>query len=334
MTAGPLWRRSAWAARAQIRASSRGYSRQRRHSSDVSASVRGTVVQPLGTAAIALLHGSARQVRCQMDAAAATAAARQAVAAGAEDSYMIGDRVVLQAPDRTADDSDLVWTVLSRAKRTRTLRRNFSAHRRRGIATGVDTLVVMTAVQPPPNRGLIDRLVLNKVDLGGVALEQARAVMLSYKAAGYPVAEVSVKSGYGLPKLHARLSVAAGQLSVLMGHSGVGKSSLLNWLVPDAYLPTDELSQSRRGFRGRHITTQRTCHLLPLSGQEEPQPTWPECAMVVDTAGVRSFSLTGMSPVIVAHGFREFRALSSQCRCVHPQRPMRCVGAVLRCMAS
>jgi len=214
----------------------------------------------------------------------------------------------------------------------------------------VDQLVLVTAVQPPPNRGLLDRfivlaeaegidvlLVLNKVDLGGAALDQARHTLAPYAAAGYRIHELSVSRGDGLAELRAGLAAAPGRISVLAGHSGVGKSSLMNELVPGAALPTDELSRSRRGFRGRHMTTRRTCHLLPVAPAPPRTPApapgrrpgaganWPaDCAMVVDTAGVRSFSLVGIAQSTLVDGFREFREISSGCRfrdCKHLHEP-------------
>lgn len=306
----------------------------------------GTVVESTGRHGTVLMHESGVRMRCRLEKQQAR---RDACAR--EEHFVIGDRVTVAVPTGClaaepvpAVGQATAAVVVERQPRMRTLRRHLSAHNQRAIATAVDQLVLVTAVQPPPNSGLLDRfivlaeaegidvvVVLNKVDLGGYALHKAQAVLAPYAAAGYGFHEISVSRGDGLPELRDRLASIPGQLSILAGHSGVGKSSLMNELVPDARLPTDELSRSRRGFRGRHMTTRRTCHLIPsmpnplLSAQEDTRvhqaqtltTCWPaNSAMMVDTAGVRSFGLWGVQQSMLLDGFREFRKLSSNCRCV------------------
>ena len=301
--------------------------------------VRGTVVESHGRHGTVLMHGSGLRLRCRLDKHLAKLDARDR-----EEHFVIGDDVAVAVPTGglPADPFAAVGqaaaaVVVERRPRTRTLRRHFSAHSQRAIATTVDQLVLVTAVQPPPNQGLLDRfivlaeaegievvVVLNKVDLGGDALSKAQAMLAPYPTAGYDLHEISVSRGDGLPELRRRLASAPGRLSILAGHSGVGKSSLMNELVPDARLPTDELSRSRRGFRGRHMTTRRTCHLIPATpNAQRPMAglataaRWPaESAMVVDTAGVRSFGLVGVPQSMLLGGFQEFRGLSPDCRCV------------------
>ena len=214
-----------------------------------------TVVDATATPPLALLHGTQEHVRVQLS----KAQLREDATAGAE-SYIIGDRLTLGT--RPSSGSGRAWDISARKPRTRTLRRFLDARNRRAVVANATQLVVMTAVQPPPNRGLIDRLlvaaeseeiaallVLNKIDIGTEALGSAREIMSSYTSAGYRMLEVSVNTGAGLATLRQHLAARAGQLSILVGHSGVGKSSLLNAVVPGAQLPTDELSRSRRGFR-------------------------------------------------------------------------------------
>lgn len=320
--------------------------------STLAGTLAGTVVESHGRHGTVLVHGSGRRLRCRLE----KGQAQRDVRAEAE-HFMIGDRVAVAQPPAHASAAETpadgpTGVALERVPRSRTLRRHLSTHSVRAIATGVDQLVLVTAVQPPPNRGLLDRfivlaeaegidvlLVLNKVDLGGAALDQARHTLAPYAAAGYSTHELSVSRGDGLAELRAGLAATPGQISVLAGHSGVGKSSLMNELVPGAALPTDELSRSRRGFRGRHMTTRRTCHLLPVVSAAPPvgQPgsgvNWPaDCAMVVDTAGVRSFSLVGVAQSTLVDGFREFREISSGCRfrdCKHLHEPGCAVRAAV-----
>jgi ribosome small subunit-dependent GTPase A len=308
--------------------------------------VPGTVVESHGRHGTVLMHESGLRLRCRLDKHLAKLDAR-----AREEHFVIGDHVAIEVPTGGLPEpvpavgqaaAAAVAVVVERHPRTRTLRRHVSAHSQRAVATAVDQLVLVTAVQPPPNPGLLDRfivlaeaegievvVVLNKVDLGGDALRKAQTMLAPYPAAGYDLHEISVSRGDGLPELRGRLASAPGRLSILAGHSGVGKSSLMNELVPDARLPTDELSRSRRGFRGRHMTTRRTCHLIPTTPEwsgcsqqrqmAEPATaaSWPaESAMVVDTAGVRSFGLVGVPQFTLLDGFQEFHRLSSGCRCV------------------
>ena len=316
-----------------------------------------TVVESHGQHGTVLLHESGLRLRCRLEKSQAKRDVR-----AREEHFVIGDHVTVELPTGglpaepvpAVGQAAATAVVVERRTRTRTLRRHLSAHSQPAIATAVDQLVLVTAVQPPPNSGLIDRfivlaeaegievvLVLNKVDLGGDALHEARAMLAPYPSAGYDLYEISVSRGDGLPELRERLASVPGRLSILAGHSGVGKSSLMNELVPDARLPTDDLSRSRRGFRGRHMTTRRTCHFLsstlepPGFNQQRKDlqkqlaevgtgSSWPaESAMIVDTAGVRSFGLVGVPQSTLLYGFQEFRGLGSGCRCV--TQPLLCV---------
>ena len=314
----------------------------------------GTVVESHGQHGTVLLHETGLRVRCRLEKSQAKRDVR-----AREEHFVIGDHVTVELPTGglpaepvpAVGQAAAAAVVVERRTRTKTLRRHLSAHSQPAIATAVDQLVLVTAVQPPPNSGLIDRfivlaeaegievvVVLNKVDLGGDALHEARAMLAPYPSAGYDLYEISVSRGDGLPELRERLASVPGRLSILAGHSGVGKSSLMNELVPDARLPTDDLSRSRRGFRGRHMTTRRTCHLLSSTSEpsgynrqrKDPQrqlaepgisSRWPaETAMIVDTAGVRSFGLVGVPQSTLLYGFQEFRGLGSGCRCVTQSR--------------
>ncbi len=157
------------------------------------------------------------------------------------------------------------------------------------LAANVDHLIVVAAAAEPPFRaGLVDRyliaaqagqveplLCINKMDL----VEGPPPETEFYKGLGVPMHFVSCQTGEGLDALRAALR---GKTSVLSGHSGVGKSSLLNALDTDLKLHTQPLS-GRTG-RGQHTTT--ASRLYELSGE----------TYIIDTPGIRALGLWGISP--------------------------------------
>jgi len=186
------------------------------------------------------------------------------------------------------------------------------------IAANLDRILVVAALTDPPFRpGLVDRfcvaaaaqgidasVVLNKVDLPG-----DRAVIEPWREAGYNVFVASATTGEGLDELRAELS---GGISMLVGHSGVGKTSLLNAVDLKLQLRVGEVAVHHG--RGRHTTTRVT--LLPLS-----------CGgMVVDTPGIRELALAEVSPTELARLFPGFGELPHACHfnnCRHLREP-RC----------
>lgn len=185
------------------------------------------------------------------------------------------------------------------------------------LAANIDQVVtVFAAAQPEPNPRLVDRflviaeaneldalLVVNKVDLTGI--EAARAVFGQYERAGYPVWYASAHEGTGLEGLREALS---GRTSLVAGPSGVGKSSLLNTLLPGLDLRTGEVSQALN--KGRHTTVVGS--LIRVPG--------PEGGFVADTPGLRELGLWDMPPEDVDYCYREFRPFLGGCRfsnCLH-----------------
>ena len=177
-------------------------------------------------------------------------------------------------------------------------------------------LIVSSVVEPPFRPGLVDRwallarrggiqpiLCLNKMDLG--TMDEARRAV---EEAAIPLEChcVSAKSGGGMDELRG---VLAGRSTVLVGHSGVGKSSMLHRLVPNCEALTGELSA--KSGKGRHTTT--SARLYPL----------PEGGILIDTPGVRSVTLGRSSADEVASAFAEI-ADAPPCRfrsCTHRMEP-------------
>ena len=196
-------------------------------------------------------------------------------------------------------------------------------------AANLDGVLAVVALRDPPlSEGLLDRfavtcewlslplsIAFTKADLVGEAdVALARAL---YARAGYPAHVVAAKTGRGVPELRAAL---AGRRTLLVGHSGVGKSTLLNALVPGLDLKIGEVN-AKTG-KGRHTTTAAT--LLRI----EPGPPPTE---VIDTPGVRAFGLPRVPPDELARLFPECRG-HGPCRftdCAHHAEPGCAVLAAL-----
>ncbi|CAK0774209.1 Small ribosomal subunit biogenesis GTPase RsgA [Gammaproteobacteria bacterium] len=231
-----------------------------------------------------------------------------------------GDRVVWQ---ETPDASGVVVALLPRQS---LLGRPDAHGRLRPLAANVDRMVVVTAPRPYLSEHLIDRylvaaetlgipalIVLNKADLLDSQDTQVRERLALYESIGYAVCPASTCLPDGLTTVEDHLR---GHVSVLLGQSGVGKSSIVNHLLPEHEdVAVGELS-STTGY-GRHTTTDTTLYHLPRGGD------------LIDSPGVRKFSLWHLPPQEVAWGFLELRPFLGNCRyrdCAHHEEP----GCALR----
>lgn len=221
---------------------------------------------------------------------------------------LVGDRVLFEAGQGPAGSPGVVSEILPR-----------HTELKRPVIANVDqAVIVMAAAQPEPNLSLLDRLLvlahasgletvicLSKADL--VKPSQIRALADIYRAAGYQVIPVSTVTRKGKRKL---LSALKGRISVLAGPSGVGKSSILNMLVPGANLATGDVS--RKLGRGRHTT--RHAQLLPLSGG----------GFIADTPGFSALSLDFVEKKALGGLFPEIARYAGGCRftgCLHDKEP-------------
>ena len=185
----------------------------------------------------------------------------------------------------------------------------------------LDRVFMVLAPIPVPELFLMDKylaaiegmsidagIVLNKLDLVDEDDDGGLGRRLTYlNGLGYPIYKVSTQDGMGLAGFAAALK---GHDSMLVGQSGVGKSSLLNALVPEAGHRIDELSAATD--EGRHTTTSTTLHPLPAGGA------------LVDSPGVRDLELAVREPAEIGALFRDIRTIAQHCRfanCLHLQEP-------------
>ena len=189
----------------------------------------------------------------------------------------------------------------------------------RPIAANIDLVLTVFATVPETDMSVIDRylvaiellgldglLVLNKTDLPPANPERLSRMTAIYRELGLELVEVSALTGDGVEALAARLE---GLAAVVVGQSGVGKSSLLNRLGGRDWAATGDLDAYRRG--GAHTTT--AARLFHLPGFD-----------LIDSPGVREFNLGHLAVEAVIDGFVELRGLAGQCRfrdCSHRREP-------------
>ncbi|MGE5416934.1 MAG: ribosome small subunit-dependent GTPase A [Acidobacteriota bacterium] len=218
-----------------------------------------------------------------------------------EQGILVGDRVIIK---ETQVDHGVVEQILPR-----------SVELIRPAVANVDqVLLVMSYNRPLPSLRLLDRLlvqveynnlsaviILNKCDLA--SCEIIEQIDKGYPEMGYPVIHASAKKGRGLADI---LSNMKGKISVLSGPSGVGKSSMLNMLIPDTNMKTQEVSE--KIGRGRHTTRHAELFPLPMGG-------W-----IADTPGFSTVDTPSIKREQLADLFIEFERYSPNCRfkdCLH-----------------
>ncbi len=189
------------------------------------------------------------------------------------------------------------------------------------VAANIDFLVLVVTPEPTPSSMLIDRylvaaelqnidvkILLNKTDLLNEGNQpKIEALLQVYKDIGYEVMRSSVVTSEGLVSLKQQLD---NNISVFVGQSGVGKSSLVNSLLPGVDLKVAELSEGSK--LGRHTTTNARLFHFPDGGE------------LIDSPGIREFGLWHLSPENVIDGYRDFQEHVVMCRfrdCKHDREP-------------
>ncbi len=211
--------------------------------------------------------------------------------------------------------------VVARFDRSSELCRPDNHGQLRPVAANIDYIIVVISVAPPPHAYLIDRylvaaenqgirpvLLLNKVDLLETGAGRDLVPLLdTYSTVDYRVVSTSTRQRTGLETLRQLL---VGHTSVFVGQSGVGKSSIINALLPDANIRVGEISSATG--KGRHTTTSARLFHFPGGGQ------------LIDSPGIRDFGLWHLDAAAIAYGFREFRPFLGHCRfrdCSHQGDP-------------
>lgn len=199
------------------------------------------------------------------------------------------------------------------------------------IAANIDqAFLVATISNPRTSTGFIDRFLLtaeaydipahilfNKQDLlGEKDLKKQEEICTALRQIQYPVHLISAQTKAGMSMLESLLKE---KTTLISGHSGVGKSTLINAIHPVANLKTGEISEYHQ--KGMHVTTFAEMHELPFGGY------------VIDTPGIKEFGLLDIEPQEVSHYFREMRELVNECKfnnCLHVNEPKCAVKQALQ----
>jgi ribosome biogenesis GTPase len=242
-------------------------------------------------------------------------------------TLVCGDRVIWQASGGGEG------VVIALAERRSLLSRPDYSGRLKPVAANLEQVAMVVAPRPALQEYLIDGclvvietlglaplLVVNKVDLLDAAgLTELTTRLAAYRRIGYPVLFASTRTAHGLDALRDHLK---GRTSILVGQSGVGKSSLIKVLLPHREICIQELSQATG--HGTHATSTATLYHLPAGGD------------LIDSPGVRSFTWGQLHPADLERGFVEFAPYRGRCKfsdCSHTVEPGCALLAAVECRA-
>ncbi len=232
------------------------------------------------------------------------------------DTVVAGDRVYVESHP---DNSFSIEAVAERRSEIARRAPGQGARRAKVLVANVDQVaIIIAAAKPEPKLRMLDRMlvlaeandvpiliIVNKVDL--IDVDAARSVFADYERAGYELFFTSVPENTGLDRVRDRVR---GRETVFTGPSGVGKSTILNYLHPDAHQLTREVSEAV--MKGQHTTVGAFLIHLPGGG------------FIVDTPGMREVGMWEINPEGLDVCFPDFRPFLGDCRfstCTHVHEP-------------
>ena len=234
-------------------------------------------------------------------------------------TIVCGDHVLFQYNE--SDKAQTSAIVIASLERTNLLQKSGFGGKAKAVAANIDQVFIVCSLVPKPNSYLIDRylvaaetmparpvLVINKIDLLDETNEHVvEDINTVYERIGYRVLETSAKNNTGIDELQSML---AGSTSILVGLSGVGKSSLVKEILPDIDIRIGEISTASK--EGKHTTTVSTLYALPTGGN------------LIDSPGVRDFSPVDLDKQKILHGFIDLKPYRGKCKfanCTHDHEP-------------
>ncbi len=228
-----------------------------------------------------------------------------------QSNLVIGDRVICN--ELISDDC----TIQKILDQDNSLKKMGSNGVTQNIANNVSNVVIVLSSQPKPNLFLLDKLILiaetnqckvniviNKSDLDHASLKES---LNYYLDLGYPISVVSAKEDINKDSL---LDILKNESSILLGQSGVGKSTLINWLLKEQTIKTNTLSEKNR--RGRHTTTTTKVHIMG------------DHTYLFDTPGMENLYPDISNKHHIQDGFIEMLSTRNDCKyrdCLHVNEP-------------
>lgn len=232
-------------------------------------------------------------------------------------SCVCGDDVRVRGPSQSSGD---ISKIVAIAPRRTLFARTESRGRTEPLAANLTLLAVIVAPEPEPDPYIADRylagaalagisgiVIINKSELSSASEPAFQSLALEYRRAGYEVLAICARQDETIEPLRVRLRT---HVAMLVGQSGVGKSTLTNRLAPDSARATRTLSDSTG--EGRHTTVSTALFRIPEGGE------------LIDSPGVRDYAPPLVEDAMVQVGWPEILALAPQCRfnnCLHLREP-------------